>query len=132
MVHASLDGPEHWPYVCDKLSAAANFSYQNTTVCFYGHTHLPMAFTRDIIVRGGTYSKIKIEQGRKYFVNVGSVGEPRDGNPAAAYVLYDFSDASIELRRVDYNREETEFKTLAAGLMLGRRTPNGLATQAGG
>src|SRR5205814_1971419 len=41
IVHATLDNPQQWGYVFDKLAAAASFSYQNTSVCFYGHTHLP-------------------------------------------------------------------------------------------
>src|SRR5207244_8723061 len=73
IVHATLDGPQRWGYVFEKLDAAASFTYQNTAVCFFGHTHLPMAFVRDKLVRGGTHSKFKIQPGRKYFVNVGSV-----------------------------------------------------------
>jgi predicted phosphodiesterase len=81
IVHATLDGPQRWGYVFDKLAAAASFTYQNTSVCFFGHTHVPVAFVRDALVRGGTYSKFKTEPGKKYFVNVGSVGQPRDWQP---------------------------------------------------
>ena len=105
----------------DKLAAAASFTYQSTSVCFYGHTHLPMAFIRDSLVLGGTYSKFKVESGRKYFVNAGSVGEPRDGNSLAAYTLYDLSEGSIELRRVHYEVARTEAKVRAAGLPVRRR-----------
>ena len=52
MVHATLDGPQQWGYVFDKLMAAASFTYQNTSVCFFGHTHVPVAFVRDSVVRG--------------------------------------------------------------------------------
>jgi diadenosine tetraphosphatase ApaH/serine/threonine PP2A family protein phosphatase len=116
LVHATLDAPQCWGYVFEKLAAAASFTYQNTSICFFGHTHVPVVFIRDNTVRGGTYSKFKPEPGRKYFVNVGSVGEPRDGNPAAAYVIYDMSDGSIELRRIPYDVEKTEAKLRAAGL----------------
>ncbi len=116
MVHASLDEPQRWQYVFDKLAAAASFTYQNTSVCFFGHTHVPVAFVRDSLVRGGTYSKFKVEAGRKYFVNVGSVGQPRDGNPKAAYVIYDLVEGSIELRRLDYDIPKAQAKILAAGL----------------
>ena len=75
IVHATLDAPQRWGYVFDKLAAAASFTYQNTPVCFFGHTHVPVAFIRDSVVRGGTYSKFKVEPGRKYFVNVGAVGQ---------------------------------------------------------
>jgi predicted phosphodiesterase len=116
IVHATLDGPQRWGYVFDKLAAAASFTYQNTSVCFFGHTHVPVAFIRDAVVRGGTYSKFKVEPGKKYFVNVGSVGQPRDGNPKAAYVVYDLDEGSIELRRLDYDMPTTQSKILAAGL----------------
>jgi predicted phosphodiesterase len=116
IVHATLDGPQKWGYVFDKLAAASSFTYQNTPVCFFGHTHVPVAFIRDSVVRGGTYSKFRVEPGRKYFVNVGAVGQPRDGNPKAAYVIYDIDEGSIELRRLDYDIAAAQKKILAAGL----------------
>jgi predicted phosphodiesterase len=116
IVHATLDAPQRWGYVFDKLAAAASFTYQNTPVCFFGHTHVPVAFIRDSVVRGGTYSKFRVEPGRKYFVNVGAVGQPRDGNPKAAYVIYDVDEGSIELRRLDYDIAAAQKKILAAGL----------------
>jgi predicted phosphodiesterase len=116
IVHATLDGPQRWGYVFDKLAAAASFTYQNTSVCFFGHTHVPVAFVRDSMVRGGTYSKFKVEPGKKYFVNVGAVGQPRDGNPKAGYVVYDMDDATIELRRLDYDIPTAQKKIMEAGL----------------
>ena len=116
IVHATLDGPQRWGYVFDRLAAAASFTYQNTTVCFFGHTHVPVAFIRDTVVRGGTYSKFKVEPGRKYFINVGSVGQPRDNNPKAAYVTYDLDEGLIELRRLDYDIPAAQAKIRAAGL----------------
>jgi predicted phosphodiesterase len=116
IVHATLDGPQRWGYVFDKLAAASSFTYQNTSVCFFGHTHVPVAFIRDSVVRGGTYSKFKVEPGRKYFVNVGAVGQPRDGNPKAAYAIYDMDEGSIELRRLDYDIVTTQAKIRGAGL----------------
>lgn len=116
MVHATLDQPERWGYVFDKLMAAASFTYQNTSVCFFGHTHVPVAFIRDSVVRGGTYSKFRVEPGRKYFVNVGSVGQPRDNNPKSAYVIYDLNESSIEIRRLDYDIGKAQKKILDAGL----------------
>jgi predicted phosphodiesterase len=116
MVHATLDGPQRWGYVFDKLAAAASFTYQNTSVCFFGHTHVPVAFIRDNVVRGGTYSKFKVETGRKYFVNVGSVGQSRDGVAKATYVIYDLDEGSIELRRLDYDIPAAQAKIRAAGL----------------
>jgi predicted phosphodiesterase len=116
IVHATLDVPSKWGYVFDKLAAAASFTYQNTSVCFFGHTHVPVAFVRDSTVRGGTYSKFKVEPGRKYFVNVGSVGQSRDGVAKATYAIYDMVEQSIELRRLDYDIPKAQAKIRAAGL----------------
>jgi predicted phosphodiesterase len=116
LVHATLDAPERWGYVFDKLAAAASFPYQNTQVCFFGHTHVPVAFMRDTVVRGGTYSKFKIDPAKKYFINVGAVGQPRDNNPKAAYVVYDMDEGTIELRRLEYDIAAAQKKILDAGL----------------
>jgi diadenosine tetraphosphatase ApaH/serine/threonine PP2A family protein phosphatase len=75
-----------------------------------------VAFIRDTMVRGGTYSKFRIEPGKKYFINVGAIGQPRDGNPKAAYVVYDMDNNTIELRRLDYDIATTQKKIRAAGL----------------
>ena len=116
IVHATLDAPQRWGYVFEKLEAAASFTYQNTPVCFFGHTHVPVAFVKDVGVRGGTYSRFRVELGKKYFVNVGSIGQPRDGNPKAAYVIYDLNQQTIELRRLDYDIASAQRKIRAAGL----------------
>jgi len=116
IVHATLDMPQKWGYVMDKLAAAASFSYQNTAVCFFGHTHVPLAFVRDSVVKGGTYEMIHIEPGKKYFINVGSVGQPRDGNPMAGYVIYDLVTNTVTLRRLEYNLKAVQKKIFEAGL----------------
>ena len=116
MVHATLDAPDRWGYVFDKLAAAASFPYQTTQMCFFGHTHVPVAFMRDTVVRGGTYSKFKVDPSKKYFINVGAVGQPRDNNPKCAYVLYDMEAHTIELRRLEYDIAAAQAKILAAGL----------------
>jgi len=116
LVHSTLDAPHRWQYVFDKLAAATSFTYQNTQVCFFGHTHVPVAFMRDSVVRGGTYSRFKVDPAKKYFVNVGAVGQPRDNNPKAAYVIYDMDEGTIELRRLDYDIAGTQAKIRAAGL----------------
>ncbi|MEO6033704.1 MAG: metallophosphoesterase family protein [Verrucomicrobiota bacterium] len=102
IVHAMMSEPHRWEYVFDKLAAARSFAEQKTSVCFFGHTHIPMAFVRDSTFHGGTYSKFRIEAGKQYFVNVGSVGQPRDGIPKAAYTIYDLEEKTVELRRVAF------------------------------
>src|SRR5262249_15889965 len=67
LVHATLNGPGRWGYVFDKLAASAHFEQQTTQVCFFGHTHVPVAFIRDSVVRGGTFSSLKVERDKKYF-----------------------------------------------------------------
>jgi diadenosine tetraphosphatase ApaH/serine/threonine PP2A family protein phosphatase len=116
IVHATLDMPEQWGYVFDRLEAEANFNYQTTNICFYGHTHMPLAFEKTDTIRFGLYTKLKVGLGRKYFINVGSVGQPRDGDPRAAYVIYDMVNNVVELRRLPYDIEKTQRKILDAGL----------------
>ena len=116
IVHSTLDNPEMWGYVFDKLEAEANFNYQSTSLCFYGHTHVPMAFERADGIRCGHYTRIRVHLGRKYFINVGSVGQPRDGDVRASYAIFDLVDNTIELRRVPYDYTITQEKVRAAGL----------------
>jgi diadenosine tetraphosphatase ApaH/serine/threonine PP2A family protein phosphatase len=116
MVHATLESPERWGYVFDRLGAVSSLTRQNTPLCFFGHTHLPVAFVKDSVVRGGTYTKFKIEPDKRYFVNPGAVGQPRDNNPRAAYVVYDMEDGTIELRRVAYDIATAQRKMSEAGL----------------
>ena len=77
---------------------------------------MPIAFVRDTIIRGGTYTKFKVDPGKQYFVNPGAVGQPRDGNPKAAYVVYDMDESTIELRRTAYDIATTRKKIREAGL----------------
>lgn len=120
IVHATMDGPRRWGYVTDKMFAAASFGYQTTNVCFHGHTHVPIAFMQEKgaqgIVQGGTYTRIVVEQNKRYFVNVGSVGQPRDGDPRASYATYDFAKREIGLHRLDYDIATTQRKIREAGL----------------
>ncbi len=118
IVHSTLDMPDKWGYVFDKFEAASNFSYQNTSVCFFGHTHVPLAFERadNHDIAQGTYNLIEISAGKKYFINIGSVGQPRDGDSRAAYAIYDIDAKTIELRRIEYDIETTQKKIIDAGL----------------
>ncbi|HPA19933.1 MAG TPA: metallophosphoesterase family protein [Verrucomicrobiae bacterium] len=116
IVHASLDSPEKWGYVFNKLEAAASFTYQVSQLCFFGHTHVPHVFIRDTDLHGGFYSKIKIQTKRKYFINVGSVGQPRDGDWRCSYAIYDTQKGLIELRRMEYDVVKAQKKIVAAGL----------------
>ena len=116
LVHATLDMPEKWGYVFDDLDAATHFSYQITTLCFHGHTHVPIVFEYRGRVKTVPFDTLQLAQGCKYFVNVGSVGQPRDGDPRAAYALYDAANKEVMLRRVPYDIQAAQKKILDAGL----------------
>ncbi len=116
IVHATLDTPHKWGYVLNTLDASASFTYQHTPVCFIGHTHEPLVFVRRGTVGRQRLDTLTIEPGAKYLVNVGSVGQPRDGDWRAAYAIYQPDKAEIQLRRVPYDREKTQRKILEAGL----------------
>lgn len=116
LVHSTLDTPAKWGYVFDRYEAEQNFVYQKTTVCFFGHTHVPLAFEKTDEVRFGLYNRIKVALGRCYFINVGSVGQPRDGDNRAAYVIYDMPAGEIELRRLPYDITAAQKAIRDAGL----------------
>jgi len=116
LVHSTLDMPERWGYVFDTLAAEANFSYQMTSLCFHGHTHVPMIYEKQHEVMRIEPCKIKVNFGTKYFINVGSVGQPRDNDPRSAYVLYCSKSKEIEFVRVRYDVETAMAKNMKAGL----------------
>jgi diadenosine tetraphosphatase ApaH/serine/threonine PP2A family protein phosphatase len=116
IVHATLDTPEQWGYVFNNLDAAASFTYQQTTVCFFGHTHVPMGFIRDGGMQRQRIDKLRIDPSKKYFINVGSVGQPRDGDWHAAYCIYHIESNVVEQRRVKYDLETAQKKIIDAGL----------------
>jgi predicted phosphodiesterase len=116
IVHATLDTPTQWGYVFNNLDAAASFTYQHTAVCFFGHTHVPMAFIRDDGVKQVRIEQLRIEMSKKYFINTGSVGQPRDGDWRAAYCVYDLDTNAVEQRRVKYDLPAAQKKIVKAGL----------------
>ena len=116
IVHATLDTPGQWGYVFNNLDAAASFTYQHTTVCFFGHTHVPMGFIRDEDVQRQRIDRLRIESAKKYFINVGSVGQPRDGDWHAAYCIYHIESNVVEQRRVKYDVATAQKKIIDAGL----------------
>jgi diadenosine tetraphosphatase ApaH/serine/threonine PP2A family protein phosphatase len=123
IVHATLDSPRRWGYIFDKHSAGASFSYQFSQICFCGHSHVPLAFEKFGTIQGGKYKEIKIQAGHKYLVNVGSVGQPRDGDWHAAYVIYDTDENTVRLNRIPYDLKTAQEKIIKAGL------PERLATR---
>src|SRR5690349_18949723 len=116
IVHATLDTPGQWGYVFNDLDAIASFTYQHTPLCLFGHTHWPTAFVRDDSVRHTPTGQILLAAGKKYFINPGSIGQPRDRDWRAAYCVYDLERQVVEQRRVKYDLERTQRKIRDAGL----------------
>lgn len=123
IVHATLDTPGNWGYVTNKFDAMASFSYQFTPVCFYGHTHTPRIYMKHLSVEAVTGLETQVLLGRKYFINVGSVGQPRDGDWRSSYAIYDVENQRIEIRRLEYDIATAQQKIISAGLpeMLAHR-----------
>ena len=116
IVHATLDSPDQWGYVFNNLDAIASFTHQQTTVCFFGHTHVAGAFVRDDGVKKVKVDQLPIEETKKYFINAGSVGQPRDGDWRAAYCIYHIEKNVVEQRRVKYDLATAQKKIIKAGL----------------
>ncbi len=127
VVHSTLDQPANWNYVTNRFDAMSNFSYQFTQVCFHGHTHVPRVYVKGEKVQEVPAESVIIEPGQKYFINVGSVGQPRDGDWRACYAIYDLPSKTVVFRRLDYDIKTTQSKILAAGLpeMLAERLADG-------
>jgi predicted phosphodiesterase len=123
IVHATLDTPGSWTYVTNKFDAMASFSYQFTQLCFYGHTHTPRIYMKGDTVEPVEAMSVKLEMGRKYFINTGSAGQPRDGDWRASYATYDPAAQEVVIHRIEYDIQRAQDKIIDAGLpeMLAHR-----------
>jgi predicted phosphodiesterase len=118
-VHGSPRDPI-WEYIVSSAVAAANWTAFDTRLCLFGHTHLPIVFAateeRDArAIPGLPGEAVAVEDGRA-LINPGSVGQPRDGNPEAAYLLLDLNAGQAEFRRIRYDISATQRQMLDAGL----------------
>jgi predicted phosphodiesterase len=124
LVHATFARPDSWAYVFTATDAQVSLSWQKTRLGFFGHTHVPHFFVSEAKGQVGTYCyhrldllhDVELDPERRYFVNIGSVGQPRDGDPRASYALYDTRSGLLELRRVSYDVALTQKKIALAGL----------------
>lgn len=111
-VHATPYKPEDWNYIFTVYDARVNFNFFKEKVCFIGHSHQPvfilMSGRGEIFVH--TSPKLDIEEGFRYIINVGSVGQPRDSNPESSFVIYDTDAQTIELLRQPYDIKSTQSK----------------------
>ena len=120
LAHGTLRDPV-WEYLMDSEQAAVHLSLQSTPYGLVGHTHVPIVFLEDEPSEAREDPPVAgvQELGQRRFVaNVGSVGQPRDGDPRAAYGLVDTEERRLEFRRVEYDIAGTQAKILAAGLPL--------------
>ena len=122
LVHASPRSPEDWDYLVSAEDGLAVFGDFATRLCFVGHSHLPGVWS---VGSGGPEhhgrlaapeAQVRLDDGRRYLVNVGSVGQPRDRDPRACYAIWDRDARSVTIRRVTYDHAAAAAKILAAGL----------------
>jgi diadenosine tetraphosphatase ApaH/serine/threonine PP2A family protein phosphatase len=117
LVHASPLEPERWNYIHGMADIAVHFAAFAERLCFVGHSHRPGAYA--ISADGGVARRGESESlrpGLRYLVNAGSVGQPRDRDPRAAYVIFDAAAESVEVRRVAYPVARTQERMRAAGI----------------
>jgi diadenosine tetraphosphatase ApaH/serine/threonine PP2A family protein phosphatase len=130
LVHASPRQPEDWTYLRTAADGWDAFGAFATRLCFVGHTHRPMVWS--LGSSGPDWApapdEIAFEVGRRYIVNVGSVGQPRDRDPRAAYAIWDVAARRVTVRRVGYDVAMARRKILDAGLprFLGDRLTFGV------
>ena len=118
LVHASPAQPEEWDYLVTAEDGFAAFPHFATRWCFVGHSHVPGAWS---LGSAGPEHRpggglLQSERGRRYIVNVGSVGQPRDRDTRAAYAVWDVDERRITVRRVPYDVDAARAKIEEAGL----------------
>jgi diadenosine tetraphosphatase ApaH/serine/threonine PP2A family protein phosphatase len=126
--HASPYKPESWVYVLEPVEASDAFHVMTHRLAFIGHTHFPVLHNSSGLIKPILPGdRIEIQESEKTIINVGSVGQPRDGDPRAAYIIYDDEIGVVEVFRVEYDIETASQKILDAGLppMLADRIRRG-------
>jgi predicted phosphodiesterase len=109
-------------YITSELLALRALKQAARPVCFYGHTHVPVAFRLTdtgfdfIRTEHRAEMRVSIDPGVRYLINAGSVGQPRDGDARAAFGIFDGGQRAVIVRRVAYAVERTQQKILQAGL----------------
>ncbi len=118
LVHGSPREPI-WEYLLSTSSAEISFRHFQTRFCLIGHSHVPLVFEYD----GKTclFRELPTETplslgGNRLIINPGGVGQPRDGDPRAAYAIYDSDDGAIYHYRVPYDISVTQRRMLERGL----------------
>lgn len=119
-IHGSPRDPLN-EYIFSTAQALPNFKKMNRPICFGGHTHSPACFYLNVNGDAKTIlfnhkNSIEIRKDSMYIINVGSVGQPRDGDPLACACIFNEKDMQISLYRVEYDIETTRKDIIAAGL----------------
>lgn len=117
--HASLHNPEDFEYVHEVPDAELHFSAQRHYISFHGHTHLPAIWERNGKHVTGHHAlevAVRLSPVHRFAVNVGSVGQPRDGDTRACYALYDEAQRVLLHRRVPYDLDTAVARFKKAGL----------------
>lgn len=117
-VHATPLHPEAWGYIVNDRDASQSFAHFSESLCFVAHSHYPTVFilTDKNRINSERTAHLSIRAGCRYIINSGSVGQPRDGNPAASYGIYDTDKKEYRLLRVEYDIALAQKKILDAGL----------------
>ncbi len=116
LVHGTLYNPELFDYIQTSYDAYLSLQVLDGTVCFLGHSHLPITFFQGEMISYTLSQEIPVGDGVKALVNVGSVGQPRDDNPKASYAIYDTDLQKVWIRRIPYDIEAAGKKIRDAGL----------------
>ncbi len=118
IVHSTPSEPQKWNYIISIEDAQKYFPQFSNQVCFIGHSHVPIiiVLTEEGECRFVQDNPLQISENRRYIINVGSVGQPRDLNPKASFGIYDESAMLYEHVRVDYDIPETQRKIRKAAL----------------
>jgi len=116
-VHASPKDPGEWNYIITMGDARINFSHFEQRICFIGHSHQPFIIENE---NGNLHcsplSEIELKEGRRYLVNVGSVGQPRDRKAKPCFAIYNLDEQKIMIRRTTYDVGAAQRAILEAGL----------------
>lgn len=117
-VHASPKNPDQWDYIFSAHEAKVNFESFQTRICFVGHTHIPGIFSEDVKAQRSKVTRLttQLVQENRYIINVGSVGQPRDGNWKLSFGIVDTSAWTYELVRSEYDVQAASEKIVAADL----------------
>lgn len=127
-VHSTLYMPEVFGYIQTSYDLQMSFLKMETPICFIGHSHVPVTFSLSReTVSLLTEPVVQIDLSVKLLVNIGSVGQSRDGNPQACYGIYDEDKGILQIKRASYAIEKTIAKIKRAGLpeILGERLKYG-------